>query len=250
MQPLEQEPEMEAFLARLVGGNISEWRGATESQVEQIEKIAGRPLPPFYRWFLLRLGGDMGVLANPGTDFSATTILAGYEDGTFEPDPRFLIVGYSPDDVQPLHVTYDLDYPVRNDARVGRRDAEGGPLHFRFETLREMIAWDRCVGYRIKSMPQQCSGALIDPEKNVTSRLNPVMKALGFESLVPTGPCCGVFERSNAAMVSWSEPDEEPEVHAFILGGQNATDLRRTLGEIRTKSELMLEISDWKPPLA
>lgn len=247
--PLELEPEMEEYLSRLMPGISREWEGATEGEIERIEEIAGRPLPRFYRWFLRRMGRNMGQMTYAATDFSAATVIARYAERLFVPHPRFMMIGYSSDDVMPLHLLYDFEYVVRDDARVARRSAMGGPLHNQFETMREMIAWGECANNRIDELPQRCFGVLGDSDKDVRGQLDPVMKSLGFETPIPTGPYCAIYEKPNFAMISRSTPDVPPEFHIIRLAGSDALALRRILGEITQETSLELKIREWDPPL-
>ncbi|MCX4242315.1 hypothetical protein [Paraliomyxa miuraensis] len=69
---------MEALLLRLVPDLERQWEGATQDEIDRIEAIAGRPLPPFYCWFLIRMGHSMGSIAYPRLDFSAPKVLSCY----------------------------------------------------------------------------------------------------------------------------------------------------------------------------
>ncbi|WP_239014818.1 SMI1/KNR4 family protein [Archangium violaceum] len=71
---------MEEFLLRVVPNLGQQWRGATPDAIARIEQMAGRPLPPFYRWFLSRMGQSMGRLAYPSLDFSAQRVLERYAE--------------------------------------------------------------------------------------------------------------------------------------------------------------------------
>ena len=120
---------MEAFLLDLVPDLQDAWKGATEDELARIEAIAGRPLPRSYRWFLLRMGHDMGPLAYPTADFSAPEVLDCYDRGLFAPNPRFLMIGHESDEMMPLHFFYDFEHSVREDARVMPRERTGEGIH-------------------------------------------------------------------------------------------------------------------------
>jgi len=60
---LPTEASLEALLVRLLPGLAQQWQGAPGSEIDRIEAIAGRQLPPFYRWFLARMGRSMGPRA-------------------------------------------------------------------------------------------------------------------------------------------------------------------------------------------
>ena len=190
MQPQELEPEMEAFFLRIAPTLATEWEGATEDEIEQIEQIAGRPLPRFYRWFLLRMGHRMGPLAYSSLDFSAPKVLESYASGLFVPHPRFLMIGHESDEVMPLHMLYDFDHEARGDARVVARHASGGSVYDQFDTFREMNAWSSLYDLKVRTQPQMCSGFITDDGGDVLSELRPVMESLGFADPFPEAPRC------------------------------------------------------------
>ena len=64
IRPEDSEPEMEIFLLRLVPGLAEQWQGADEQDIDALTKIAGRPLPNFYRWFLSRMGKKYGAIGS------------------------------------------------------------------------------------------------------------------------------------------------------------------------------------------
>jgi hypothetical protein len=244
------ESELETLFLRIVPELAEQWQGATPGEIEQIEQLAGRPLPPFYRWFLSRMGKSMGRLAYPALDFSAQRVLACHEEKLVAPEPRFLFIGYSSDQVMPLHTFYDLEAPARADALVTVRDALGNEQHDSFETLREMLAWGAFLQFRVGIMPQQCEGILTGEPSGLLSRLDPVMSRLGFTQPVPSGLYCRLYERPDAAMVCNSPPSADFEGNqVFTLGGVGAGALRRILGEIATESSLEVEVDEWKPEL-
>lgn len=244
------ESELETLLLRIVPEFAAQWQGVTPGEIEQIEQLAGRPLPPFYRWFLSRMGKSMGRLAYRILDFSAQRVVACYAEKLVAPDPQFLFIGYNSDEVMPLHAFYDLEAPARADALVTVRDALGNERHDRFETLREMLAWGAFLQFRVGTMPQQCEGTITGEHPGLLSRLDPVMSSLGFTQPVPTGPYCRLYERPDAAMVCSSPPSAACEgSQVFTLGGGDAGTLRRILGEIATDSSLEIEVDEWKPEL-
>ncbi|NMO21035.1 SMI1/KNR4 family protein [Pyxidicoccus fallax] len=241
---------MEALLLRVVPGLSEEWQGATPDEIERIEQLAGRPLPPFYRWFLSRMGKSMGKLTYPGLDFSASRVLTCYAEKRITPEPRFLFIAYNSDETMPLHVFYDLEAPARADALVTWGDTWGNVLHEGFETLREMLAWGAVLSFRVGKMPQQCEGIITGEPVGFLSRFDSVMSRLGFTQPVPTGPYCRLYERPDAAMVC-SSPSAATFKggQAFTLGGVDEGALRRILGEIATEPSLEVEVDEWMPEL-
>jgi len=204
---------MEELLLRLVPDLASQWQGATEDEIEQIERIAARPLPRFYRWFLMRMGHSMGPIAYPSLDFSAQKVLSCYAEVLFVPHSRFLMIGHETEEMMPLHVLYDFEHPARDDARVTKRHAMGGAIHDQFETFREMIAWGEFWMSRVNKFPQRCMGSLVNRGGDVVSLLDPVVKSLGFKTPILTGPCCTLYEGAHAAMVTNTTPGDDTEFH-------------------------------------
>ncbi|MCP3142111.1 SMI1/KNR4 family protein [Pyxidicoccus xibeiensis] len=244
------EPGLESLLPRIVPGLAEQWKGSTPDEISQLERIAGRPLPPFYRWFLSRMGQSMGPLSYSTLDFSVRRILDCYAEGMVEPDPRFLLIAYESDEMMPLHLFYDFKAPARDDALVTKRDALGGELYDMFETLREKLAWDALFSYRVSDMPQQCGGLLEGDEADFLSHLDPVMSGLGFTQPVLTGSLCRLYERSDAAMLCDGVPRARVGNRvAFTLGGSNAETLRRILGAVSMESSLNVLVRKWEPDL-
>lgn len=261
MRTEELEPETEALLLRLVPELSSHWEGASPEEIERMEQVAGRPLPRFYRWFLSRMGHAMGPLAYPTLDFSVGTILSCYERGLLVPNRRFLLIGYESDERNPLHLFYDFDYAVRDDARVvnsdlartslnraGRRKCPlGGPLYIGFDTFREMLAWGEFFASRIEKLPQQCVGTFRG-STDVIAHLDSVMASLSFTKPIPTGTCCGIYDRSDAAMKVRATPRDPPSPrHFFALGANDPDSAQRILDEIAAKSPIEVEVRSWIP---
>lgn len=240
---------MEELLHRLVPNLADRWQGATEDEIEQIERIAGRPLPRFYRWFLMRMGHSMGPITYPTLDFSAPKVLSCYAEELFVPHPRFLMIGYESDEIMPLHLLYDFDYPARDDARVTKRHYLGGTVYNQYETFREMIAYGKFWMFRVEKLSQRCFGLFVDEGGDVLAQLNPLMESLGFRNPIPTGRCCALYEGTEAAMVTSSTPGDEPRIHGFHLGGNDARVVRKILGEIKMETSLKVEVKSWEPPI-
>ncbi|MEE9356152.1 MAG: hypothetical protein V3U75_11235 [Methylococcaceae bacterium] len=255
MKNEELEPEMDALIQRLEPDITSEWRGATEDEIDQIEKIvkniSGKGLPKFYRWFLMRMGHSMGQLSIPDMDYSASTVISYYKGGdeVEDEDAKFLLIGHSSEGRLRLNMYYDLGHLARDDARVTKRAGDGGDDFKQFETFREMIAWRTMLFHCVEKFAKTCEGTLYDDSgENIFLKFGPLMTRLGFtKSPVPTGPFCGLYEGSEAAMVTLDLIDfdtDESDGFAFTLGGMDANCLRRILGEIATVEDFVLEVDD------
>ncbi|NMO19537.1 hypothetical protein HPC49_29400 [Pyxidicoccus fallax] len=147
--------------------------------------------------------------------------------------------------MMPLHLFYDFDLPARGDAAVARRHAMGGDLHYRFETLREMLAWNAFFKFRVGGLPRRCKG-IFRGEHPILPRLAPLMSSLGFTTPIATGTFCGLYERADAAMYCNSTPLEEG-ILSFTLGGDDEGTLRRILGELAKESSLTVKVKEWLP---
>ncbi|WP_395805218.1 SMI1/KNR4 family protein [Archangium minus] len=246
----EVELGIDNLLFSIVPGLAEQWQGSTPEEIAQIERIAGRPLPSFYRWFLSRMGRSMGPLAYPTLDFSAQTVLACYADGLVTPHPRFLLIAYESDEMMSQHLFYDFNASTREDALVTKRDAEGGELFDMFGTLREMLARDALFRFRVCKMPQQCEGAVKGNNPDFLSRLDSVMSSLGFTKPISTGRRCRLYDRPDAAMICDGLPRSGLDNRLnFTLGSGSAGTLRKILGEIATESSLEVKVFTWTPVL-
>jgi hypothetical protein len=246
----EVESEMEELLLRIVPGLADQWKGSTPHEIDQIQEFAGRPLPPFYRWFLSRMGQSMGPLAYPRVDFSAQRVIAAYTDKQISPPPGFLFIGHDCDEMMSLHFFYDLNLPARADARVTRQHALGGERHEQFETFRELLAYGALLNFRFGGMPQRCRVMLSDKDANLFPRLDPIMEGLGFRRPIPTGAFCGFYESHDAIMICSRTPREKPQPFMVSrLGGSDAGTLRKILGALATDASLKVEVKEWTPLL-
>ncbi len=243
------ETALEKLLLRIVPRLSQEWEGAPASEIAQIESIAGRPLPELYVWFLSHLGRSMGGMQYPTIDFSARAILSAYAARQIEPHPRFLLIGHEHDEVSPLHYFYDLESPARADALVVRMLTPKDESHEQFETFREMLAWGELWSRRVEGAPQQCQGRLHCPGGALHAELWPVLSRLGFEAPIETGAFCGLYERSDAALICTGTPNEASDSQAFGLGGLDAGTLGKLLSTLATESSIDIRLSTWSPPL-
>lgn len=242
------EPEMEAFLLRLVPGLEQAWQGATQEEIAEIAEIAGQELPPFYRWFLARMGRSAGPLRQPLAAYSVRTVLSAYDNGEVDLEPPLLLIARTDDPIMPMELYYDLGRRVRDDAFVV--SSVGHELTNDAETLRERLAWTLLIKLRINPSPQRCTGRFKASGGDVAEHLAPVLAGLGFVSSVSTGPYCGVYERSDVALacIVDAEP-ENRDLLIFDVGGPSAAVLRRLLGEIAAQTDIEVNVTGWDPPL-
>lgn len=244
------ETRMEALLLDLGPQVGRDWSGVGEEEIAQVEALARRPLPPFYRWFLGRFGHTMGTFTYRSLDFSCKGVLAAYAEQRVEHDPRYLLIAYDHDPAYPSHAFYDLDRPVRDDALVVAGELlDEDDLVPSFETLREMIAWGALASHGVYKRPQRCVGMLESTKGDALSQLDPVLRAFGLEPSIETGRYCGVYRGPAFDLVSKSMPGAHPHLQGFMVGGTDASKIRRLLGEVTTQTSLELKISEWDPPI-
>lgn len=243
------ESEFEALLERLVPGGLSQASGSPPEELAQLERLAGRPLPEFYRWFLSRFGRDMGPFAYPTLDFTTKRVLSAYQQELVSREKRFLLIAFETDTAMPLHLFYDLEAPNRSDALIFESALNGKNRTNRFETLREMLAWSELLKHGVNSRSQRCEGSFGDDDSEVYEKLDPVMKQLGFTAQTFTGRCCRLYDRNDASMVCRSQPDGDAAFQYFDLGGPNASVVRKILGAVAADSGLEVEVNSWDPEL-
>lgn len=247
----ELEPAMERWLEQLMPGFAAKVEGASATEIAEIEDLAGRPLPRFYRWFLWRMGRKMGPFAYRTVDFSVGRILSCYADGTFQRDPRHLVIGFEADELAQTHIAYDFDYVVRDDARSIMWDGADATQSDGFETFREMLAWGLMLELRVWRQPLRVRAVLRDDEtENVAMRVAPVMRKLGFISPIETGPYTMVYERDGAALVGTEMLQAAlPNHQTICLGATSEGEARNLLGILVAETGVSLSVRDWEPSL-
>lgn len=250
MRAPDQAEELEALLLQLEPSRADTWQGATPAEVEQLEQLAGRPLPSLYRWFLSRMGGISSLQGYPSIDFSAKQILSCYACDEVASDPRFLLLGWDSDDYMPHHWFYDFDHPTKDDARVVLQPSSYGPQRVIYNSLRMLLATTEFVLSRVHSLPQQCSGLIEIEDIHELLPLDQVMTRIGFQKPVAADSHAALYDRADAAMSLTCDPGKSPSKYLFFeLGGTDAGVLRQVLGTLATELKIEVEIDKWRPPL-
>jgi hypothetical protein len=243
------EPSLEALLLRVVPHLAAGWQGASTREVAELEAVAGRPLPAFYRWFLSRMGKSMGPMRYPTVDFSAQGVLEAYATGSIERSSRYLLIGYEREEITPLHYFYDLDRPARSDALVVRMLTPRDETHDQFETFREMLAWGELWAARVERAAQSCRGKLREVGGHPYRQLEPLLRRHGFDVPIETGAFCGLYERRDAILIGSGTPSDPPDAQAFALAGSDPATLSQLLSAITNETTVELTLSGWDPPL-
>jgi hypothetical protein len=244
------EPEMEALLTRLVPDYTSLVVGASIDEIAAMERMAARPLPNFYRWFLWRMGRSMGPFAYRGVDFAVDKVLLCYANGTFKPDSQALMIGYGTDSLHPMHIGYDLEHPTRADARVVTCSSDGAIDAQDFETFREKLGYSALNRVKVMRAAQRFEAVLSDEQTgSVASLLRPVLEALNFTVPLETGTCCLLYERADAALIGLAELESGTgAVQAITLAAQTEAQVRSIVGTIVSETGMTLDEVEWDPP--
>lgn len=254
MNPQELEPEAEALLLDLYPSLANEWKGATDEQIDRIEIIAKRPLPRFYKWFLLRMGQSTGPIAWRGMVWSASAILRCYEEPSFKDslsDPRFLLIGFETSQLEPLHAFYDFEHPSDGDCRLVYRYIDDEPNEVTrnaSDSFRESFVGGEIRKVAINSRPVRCEGMISWKSGKSMQRLGVTMASLGFSQPISvTGENYGMYLRGDAAMAVESPLDSKGEYSFFDLGGAKEKDLREILGAIELELDAQTTVDSWNP---
>jgi len=242
------EPEMDAFVRRLVPGIENSWKGASTDEIEDLEDQVDQELPRFYRWFLSTMGAGAGPLNRYMEHYFAHTILSGYRIGDFDHGPPLLMVARFYDPVMSMHFYYDLSRPVRDDAFIIRGRPRDGVVMA--ETLREHLGSLILEVTRIDPAPQRCRG-VFSYAGTLKPVLDEVLTNLGFQCPVETGLYHGIYERADMAM-SCSVHVKPDFLHllVFRVGGSDSATIRSVLGSIVTETDIEISRLKWEPPLA
>ena len=244
-----REPEMEAFLLRLVPGLESAWEGASPEEIRLIQGFVGKELPRFYRWFLSKAGGDAGPLPGLWHDLAVKKVIRIYqeEDLGFSPDELFIGQfdrGLVPeDDFPPVDLWYQLNTPLMDDARVNLSLSLGQKRFY--HTLREYLAWHTLREVVIYRSPHRCEGTF-SGEKELSEKLISILKSLGLTRSVAGSPTCAVFEGSDAALAWTDSSSDNQTVCSFDLGGPSEAKLRQILDGIKANTLIQVN-ARWIP---
>ncbi len=240
------EGEIQAFLSRVVPGFPRRCVGASEDEIQRLDRLSGGRLPGFYLWFLRTMGHDLGPLDTMLDGFNLRQVMEAHESQVETPPGLFLIAA-SDDEFAPTARYYDLDKPVRDDALVlvgPLDDTEADPL---FETLREEIAYSAALVFSVVAASHYCEGEFRGNEDTVSSQLDAALASLGFTPPVASQRYCKVMETRDTTLVCTMPPNATDKgLFFFRLGGSNLAALRRILGEIADSTPIEVKIDDWE----
>ncbi len=240
--------EFIAFVDGIEPGVSATWKGARPEEIAEIEDLVDGELPAFYRWFLETMAGDLGRFGHPAFDFRAATVIDLHARLDLPDDERLLFIGCNPDPVMPTLNFLDLEHPARDDARVVNRVVDSETLHVSAETLREMLAFGFMLRAGVRPMPQRCWGGFSTDA--LTEELGEALEALGWASLLTTGPYCGLYRRRDVKLaLSSTIGDDTPEVTYFRIGADDEITIRSAIGEVAQRTAAEVEIFEWDPSL-
>ena len=234
--------ELEALLLWLEPSRAGTWQGASGAEIDQLEQLAGQPLPGLYRWFLSRMGGTSSSLKGyPTFAFSASQIISCYANEEVAPDRRFFLIGWDCDDYLPQHLFYDFEHRTAVDARVVLQPSVYGPQNSLYESLRMLVATTEFVLSRVLRFAQQCSGRFKMKGIGLRGPLDQIMSRLGYQKPVAADLHAALFDRGDSAMSLKYNPGKSSNTNLFFqFGGTDACVLREVLDTLA--DELQLEV--------
>ncbi len=223
--------------------------GATDEQIQRLDKLSGGRLPAFYRWFLRTMGGDLGPLESMLDGFSVQSVLQAHESQKKEMPPGLFLIAVLDDDDEelvPMALYYDLDHSVRDDALVLVGPLGDTEVDLSYETLREEIACGVAYVFGVVAAPHCCQGEFNGAEDTVSDQLEAVLGSLGFVAPVAPQRYSKVMEADGATLVCEMPPNATNKGRFFFsLGGADPGALRRILGEIADQARIEVTIDSW-----
>lgn len=219
------------------------WRGASSSEIDQIEILAEQELPQFHQRFLRLMGHSMGSLSTSDSDYSVSKILNYYEERLFEPASHLLFLGEQRDpDGSAVYLYFDLDKRVGDDAWVLSQSEHGGRLVTSFETFKEKLVWGCLLRLKIYTAPYRCFGVI--KGENISSRLHLHLATEGFVQCVdhPIGTS-GFYENSRSTfMYQISPSNKDHDYRYFDLCASNKLDLQEILDSMTRHAGVTVEL--------
>ncbi len=247
------EPELNAWLAKHFPDLDRYVEPATPDDIAAMERYAGRPLPRFYRWFLARMGRDNAPFAARTMDFRIGRILRCYEDGTFERNSRFLVVGYETNAEFSEHFVYDFDHPARDDARLATMSPYDDEPDWAvgYETFRDCFVEMVFYQYLLAEKEQQIGFVVRTEEDDTVARhLDPLLASLGFASPIATGPYSRFYEGEHQAAIARANLDNPgPFLMRMSVGYDTVHGARALMGHLATHDDLTVSNVQWEPEL-
>ena len=93
---------------------------AGEADIEWLEVVTERPLPPAYLRFLTTMGGGTGPVRIDDVDTTIASIVSRYDLVPWTPPPRYVCFGIDTDAMAPMSFYLDRDRMAGDDSAVVR----------------------------------------------------------------------------------------------------------------------------------
>lgn len=253
-------PQVEALLEFLHPGFSRLVEGNTDAEIEALQAlVAPEPLPEFYRWFLKRMGRNLGPFVYPRHDFSASTLVALHQEGVLEPDPDHeeLLIGFDHTYtyVGPVHMVYNFTKRTAFDAQVDSGTVEGSIGSVLSETFVELFCYHKFHAHRIDCFPAYLRCILetdwahyqpVPDGHSLLDELEPALLSMGFESMLSHGIRGGLYNRADIALVtSASQRRETAPLHVVTIGGESEAAIKLVLGEVLAQTGLTMSRPKW-----
>lgn len=212
-------------------------RGASQQEIEKLERLASRPMPAAYREFLANMGKDAGNSHAPEETFRIQLVLGFYETHGKSWSQDYLFIGQLRVE-PPVDYYLELSGPGVADGRVvgvdqGERPTRGSAWPY-FPSLRDML-FSRAfhtlrvlrMQYRKTFTPRLVrSKGQEDPE--VATTLNSVSGLalrLGFQKLAFTSERNPMFDRGDAVILGNQHPHGDG--FSFELASNSEFELKK-----------------------
>jgi len=235
--------ELLAFISRYEPGFPQRIRGATEKEIEKLERLAGQPMPAAYREFLAAMGKDAGDSHSGNEDLRFQLVLRFYEMYGKSWSRDYVFIGQL--NVEPPVDYYlELSEPNAPDGRVVGVDQGGRPARDEvwpyFPSLKDMLFSRAFYNLRVARLPYRktFTPRLVNQkgggEPEVATTLGAVSEVaikLGFRKLPYTTPRNPMFERRDAVLLGNQHPHGDG--FSFELAADKENELNKMTHIIR-----------------
>ncbi len=209
--------------------------GASEDQIDKLEKAAKRDFPEAYR-ALLRWGGKRFDADLWETDISVKALLKAHKHGGWLPPPPYLLIGLVKMDVD---LDYDLYLDVTDPEAPGVariqfspngsfEEVKGGMVNLG-GPLSSVVFGKLFLHFHLDLMGATTFVGAHSLRQGVLAEAHRVLKRLGFERHRLSGADCAAYMRGDASAFVSQDPGQPATA---TLGAYNSATLRSVAGEL------------------
>ena len=189
--------------------------GAIPGDIDELEALAGHPLPPVYREFLTRMGLEIGDIELLHADYNIDSLISRYF--VHEPDhPRhFILIGL---DLGEMSIDYYIDFSDTSqvDGPIVAFDYNAGaisPLPI-FHSFRGHVIAAGVRRYGLARYPQQRLVELpplssAESLPSLLQRANALLERAGFSTVLTDDRSCLFLERPDTCALVLDLPTTE-----------------------------------------